>query len=215
MDFFVILLIGLVLLFAVSLYLSNLYAIRRFKACVIAAAVVLTGYVGSVIMYFIENGEFGGRSFFGGLFLLPPAMLLLARLLGESARDVWDVSAPCGTALLAVVKVHCLRIGCCRGAVIRYLGGNTYLRFPSQLCELCFGLILTAVAFLKLKNGKWRGVALPWCLYLYGIGRFVLDFFRDGDPIFWQVHIGSLWALLSAAIGIVWLARASKQKKTA
>jgi hypothetical protein len=48
------------------------------KAAVLSAALVFTGYYGSQLWYFVENGEFGGRSFYGAVFLSPAVFWVLA-----------------------------------------------------------------------------------------------------------------------------------------
>lgn len=198
---------------ALLLYCRRLYHIAPWKTVLLALVLTLTGAAGVKLMFFIEQGNFSGRSFFGAVFLVPPVLSLFALAVREKPAEILDICAPNGCLMLALLKIKCFQEGCCYGMVLRYGADGVPVRFPSQIVECICSLILMAVLVLMLRKGKYRGLIYPWYLYLYGISRFVLNLLRDVKPDVWIIPYGNLWSLICILIAVIWFAAAKKGRK--
>lgn len=174
------------------------------KAAVLSAALVLTGYYGSQLWFFVENGEFGGRSFYGAVFLSPVIFWILGKLLRIPYPDAMDTVAPAGCLTLALVKLQCLRDNCCQGKILYVDEQYMHVRFPSQLAEMAAFGIIAVILFVVATNRKSRGTVFCWFMILYGASRFVLDFYREIEtPWLLGLSAGSFWSACAFLIGVV------------
>lgn len=192
---------------AVAMFLSMLLRKKQFPQVAIWKMVLLTlwltitGVLGTMILAYIELGEFGGTSFYGAVFLVP-ILILPAMLMRITYRDILNLCAPAECAMLLVMRFDCLDKGCCFG---RYLPALEF-QFPSQIAEMV--VAITIMITLIQMHRKDRQVQLyPWYMILYGVCRFILQGFRYGgtDPWVLGLSQGHLWSLVSMAIGTVWL----------
>lgn len=170
------------------------------KMLLLGFLLTITGVAGTMLMFFVESGRFGGTSFFGAV-LLVPVLILPAMLMRLSYKDILNLCAPAECLMLAIMKIDCLTSGCCIGRYLPSLG----FQFPSQIVEMFFGLLIMTV--LLLVEVKRRDAHLyAWYLVLYGSTRFLLNGFRYGlKPFVWILPNGHFWALISVLIGLVWL----------
>lgn len=208
--------LGIIGLGGLAMFASMLLRKKQFphiavwKMAIVALLILITGVSGSMILAYIELGEFGGTSFYGAVFLVP-LLMFPAVLLKISHKDILNLSAPAECAMLVVMRFDCIDKGCCFG---RYLPGLGF-QFPSQISEMVVGV---AIFFVLLRmHKKDRRVQLyPWYMILYGVCRFILQGFRYGgtDPWVLGLSQGHFWSLISIAIGITWLL-VSKARKTA
>ena len=192
---------------AVAMFLSMLLRKKHFPQVAIWKMVLLTlwltitGVLGTMILAYIELGEFGGTSFYGAVFLVP-ILILPAMLMRITYKDILNLCAPAECAMLLVMRFDCLDKGCCFG---RYLPALEF-QFPSQIAEMV--VAITIMITLIQMHRKDRQVQLyPWYMILYGVCRFILQGFRYGgtDPWVLGLSQGHLWSLVSMAIGTVWL----------
>lgn len=205
-ELFCVLLVGTVIMCIPIVIQMKWYSIAPWKSIIVSLALVLTGVVGSEIWYFIENLEFGGRSFYGAIFFVPLVFLPVAKLLRVSYGDILDVVAPAGCVTLALVKLQCMRDNCCLGKILYVDDNHMYVRFPSQIIEMVAFLLIAAIVFAISHNGKNRKMVFPWFLVIYGTTRFVLDFFRDiQSPYAIGLSAGSFWSLCAFVVGCFWL----------
>jgi len=194
------LVIGVVCMIACMLYMAWPWkTITIPKIVIIAAVMPIIGVLGSYGMYFIENGKWDGRSFYGAVFLMPVLMYPVAKLLKVGYGEALDLCIPAGCISHALIKVKCSIDGCCYGRA--FIINSRRVRFPSQKVECVAALVLMAVLLVMAKKGKWKGKIYFWYLILYGASRFVLEFFRDTDPWIGPLSAGSFWSLISIAIG--------------
>lgn len=170
------------------------------KMILLGFLLTVTGVAGTMIMFFIESGHFGGTSFFGAL-LFVPLLILPALLLRIPYGDILDLCAPAECLMLAIMKLDCLANGCCIG---KYIPSMEF-QFPSQIVEMV-GSLLVMMALLLREAHKQDRHLYAWYLIYYGVVRFVLNGFRYGiKPFVWILPNGHFWALISILIGIVWL----------
>lgn len=196
---------GTVAMLAVMLLRRRRYpGVALWKMPIVSILLTVCGVLGAMLLYFVENGRFGGTSFFGAI-LLVPLLMLPVLLLRIPYGTLMDLCAPAECAMLAVLKLDCLQSGCCGGMVLGDWGGRE-VRFPSQIVELIASLAIMLVLLARERKPESRNKLYPFYLILYGAVRFALNWFRDNtDPFVWLLPPGNYWALISIAVGLIWL----------
>ena len=197
---------------AVAMFISMILRKKEFqqvavwKMALLTVWLTITGVAGTMILAYIETGEFGGTSFYGAVLMVPvfilPAMLMKIRYL-----DILNLCAPAECAMLVVMRFDCLDKGCCFG---RYLPDLEF-QFPSQVVEMVVGI--TVMTILIRMHKKDRNAQLyPWYMILYGVLRFLIQGFRYGGTNPWILGLsaGHFWSLVSIAIGTAWLLLSKK-----
>lgn len=159
---------------------------------------VLTVKVFAFLEAGFDTGSFGNMSLFGGVFFMPLAYWLGAKLSKRSYREVFDVFTPCMIFTVMCARINCIVSGCCIGLPIPGMNG---VRFPTREAEILFYIILLICLCPRVLKGKYRGQAYPIYMISYGAFRFVVEFFRSADTssVFHRAHI---WALITLIIGI-------------
>ena len=203
---FLFILIGTALMLVLSIIRRKQYDFPWWKTVIIPFLLTLFGVLGAMILFFVENGRFGGISFYGSVLLIPVLLLPAAKLLKVSYGILTDFSVPQICLMLAVMKVHCFISDCCGGICLSNPGAANPIYFPSQIAEIIVSmLIATLILYLdsrKLFKGRLYGVYF----LVYGILRFALNFLRRGlTPFVWFIPAGHFWSLISIGLGIAWI----------
>lgn len=199
-------------MFVCMLYCGSLYHMQVWKVAVSAIAVTFAGVTGAYLMGLLESGSWGGRSYFGAVFLVPVIMWLVAKALKLPYGQLLDICAPAGCIMLAVLKIKCRIDGCCGGRFFPLKNGEL-IRFPSQIVESVVGLLLALILILINKKGTQQGRIYALYLIFYGIVRFVLSFLRYPHPWIGVFPAGAFWSLIAIALGILTLLVNSRRKK--
>ena len=160
------------------------------------------GLVGSRLLFIAFNwtffsegfpvslfSRFEGLSFFGGIVAGVLALYFWSRKRKVSFLKIGDLLAPYLMLGYAIGRVGCFLSGCCYGTesslpwALPSQAGEAVLRHPVQLYTAIGALLI----FLALKKAKTKrpfiGFILIAMLALYGLLRFVTDFFRYGHPV--------------------------------
>ncbi len=234
------LLLGIVAAFVVArIYADRLQVPVKLQNLVFIVAffAIFLGY-GSAVLFqavydFVETGSFvlgknTGATFYGGLLggaavFLIGYLLVGKKLLGSlpltHVREVTGFAA-CSVAIAhAIGRVGCLMVGCCYGvpsdgpfAIYQPAVGAKVV--PTQLIEAVF-LFLLFIALTVLLF-KTKISCLGVYLSVYGVFRFILEFWRGDDR---GAFIGALspsqfWAIALFLAGVaVILLFALKEKK--
>lgn len=202
----IVLLIGLFLMCGTLVVQMKWYGIAPWKSAPVSVTLVLLGLFGSRIWFYLENGSFRGRSFYGVVFLAPIVFFLVAKLVRIPYGFAMDLVAPSGCLTLALVKIQCLRDGCCGGKALYIDENRNYVMFPSQIVEMIAFLVVSGVLLLLASKHKYRNKIFPCFLILYGGSRFILNFFRDEiKPYAFGLSAGSFWSLIAFLIGVICL----------
>ena len=136
-----------------------------------------------------------GIVFYGGLFGLLAVYHVLAnrpeKVRSPETMDLLIVTVP---LFHTIARVGCFFGGCCFGIpwkgvfAICYTTRNmsavvTEYRFPVQLAEALFNLILFVYLVILVSRRDWKEKSLTRrYLWIYSTGRFLLEFFR-GDAV--------------------------------
>lgn len=202
---------GLAMFVTMLLQKKQYPQVAIWKMVVLTVWLTITGVLGTMVLAYIELGEFGGTSFYGAVFLVP-ILILPAMLMKISYKDILNLCAPAECAMMIVMRFDCLDKGCCFG---KYLPELEF-QFPSQIAEMVVGAaIMIALIWMHKKDRETQ--LYPWYMILYGICRAVLQCFRYGGTEPWVLGLsqGHLWSLVSMAIGTVWLVLSRTQKPAA
>lgn len=196
------LLIGTIAMLIPILIQAKWHKIRFWKSAVLAVVLTITGTLGTKIWFAIENGRFGGQSFFGAVFVVPVVFWAFAKVLKLSFGRLLDLCAPAECVMLIIMKFACLLDNCCGGKDLFTTAKGVVIVFPSQVVEMINALILAVLLTVMAKREKNRGTIYAWYMVLYGGTRFVLDFFRaNHSPVLLGLSYGCFWALCSLIIG--------------
>lgn len=210
------LIIGTIAMAAVMLLPRRWQAgLPMWKTLLSAAVLTVLGVLGAKLMYVLENGGFGGISYYGAVFFPPLFMVLLALLLRMPPLTLLDLCAPAECVMLALLKVLCLKNGCCGGRLLFTAASGTEVYFPSQIIELLNALVLMVMLLWLIRKGTWQGRIYPIYMLLYGITRFILNLLRDTKPFLLGIPAGNFWSLVAIVIALIWLRLAHPQKGVA
>ena len=212
-QLWIFLIIGTVLMGVPIGFAAKKYEIPLWRGVIATALLTVTGTLGTLIMYALENGKWGGISFYGAVFLVPVVFLAVAPMLRIPYRELTDLCAIGECIMLALMKVHCLINTCCRGRILFTTAEGTAVRFPSREAELVLGLIIFTILLCWALKGKNRGELYAWYLLIYGCCRFVLNIFRQAwvDKVM-LLPFGNIWSIVAVAAGLIWLLVLRRQK---
>lgn len=126
----------------------------------------------------------GGFVYYGGLFGVLLGILVYCKLLKLEAAPVYNMVTPAIPLFHIFGRIGCFLAGCCYGfklPVSFHIGGVVFDRFPTQLVESGFNVILFLAIYLlqkKFTHVKWIRVYLM----SYAVFRFFIEFTR-GDEL--------------------------------
>ncbi len=203
MEFIMIL--SAIAMFLLMLLRRGRYNISLLKTVLIVFLVAVLGVLSTCLLYFIENGEWGGKSFFGAVLFLPVIFSALSRVFKVEVSVMMDFIAPPGLLMFAVMKANCTVSGCCSGRLLGYTAGRA-IYFPSPTVEALTTLLLVGILLFFEYRGKTENLLYPISLVSYGILRFVLNFFRlPEEPFLLGLQKGSVWSLIAVIGGLTWI----------
>lgn len=167
--------------------------------------IILTGLIGSRLVYIIINFSHyfhnpldilklwqGGLVFSGGLVAVIIVMLLYAR---HHKLNIWtmgDLWAPAAIVGQAIGRIGCFFAGCCYGkptdvpwAVIftnpKSIAILDIPIHPTQLYSSLSNFIIFVILLILHSKKKFEGQVFIWFLILHGTARLFIENFR-GDP---------------------------------
>lgn len=127
-----------------------------------------------------------GRTIVGGLIGGTLSVWWIKRKL-RIKRRIGNAIAPAAALGIAIGRIGCLLRGCCFG-ITTDTGwgvdfGDGILRYPTQLFESVFMLILFVVLLLLLKNKPKEGALFTLFIVTYFFFRFWIEFVRSEPRI--------------------------------
>lgn len=186
--------------------------VRSFKLPILAILFTAFEFVGTMLLYIFENGDFGGMSYYGGILLMPIFGLLLALVFRIKYLDMMDLFATVAGAMV-IMRIQCIIEGCCGGKVLFVLNGME-IRFPNRSIEIITVLIITIVILNLGKKEKYQGLLYPIYMISYSTMRFLTNWFRAGvKPFVGFLPAGNFWALIAIIVSVIWIMIVSKRKK--
>jgi phosphatidylglycerol---prolipoprotein diacylglyceryl transferase len=156
----------------------------------------------------------GGMAMYGGLILAVPLSLPLLRAMDLPFAAFWDAATFTMLLGMGFTRAGCLLNGCCGGRpTAGWLAldlpndrGVWQRRYPTQLMEITFALVLFAAAFALRSRAPFAGAIFCSALVAYGAGRFFLERLREdetGGRDRAAMQITSVLLLVVALMGLV------------
>jgi phosphatidylglycerol---prolipoprotein diacylglyceryl transferase len=216
----------------------------------LAVTVVLSAIIGAKILYVVNDWSFyranpralftldmlqAGGVFSGGLLAAFVAAAIFVRKTHLPPLRTADCFAP-GIALgHAIGRLGCFMAGCCYGKPTTLPWGITFTNplanrlvgtplevalHPTQLYESGAELMNLSLLLWLFRRRKFDGQVMGAYLFLYGVERFFIEFFR-GDPGRGEVFGGMMTGTQLIAIvfvvagGVLWMRRAGPVTATA
>lgn len=161
---------------------------------------------------------FGGSVFYGGLLGGTAAAVCYAKKKRLDLGAFSDMAAPAVPLFHIFGRIGCFLGGCCYGVACSF--GVTYTnaltpeangvsRFPVQLAEAAFNLILFLALDRFFRQGRFKGKLFAGYLLIYSAGRFLLEFLR-GDEVrgfFWVLSTSQWISVIIFIASAIWLAK--------
>lgn len=181
----------------------------------IALISFIGGFIGAKILYIIvafdevkENPKgaiFSGFVVYGGIIFASILIFAYSKYKKFSFLEYMDFIAPLVAVVQGFGRIGCFLAGCCYGAATDSPLGVVFpegaicpagvKRWPTQLFsavgDWIIAIAILATLFILQKKKleeKYRGVGVVIYLFLYGVGRFLVEFLRS-DP---RGNVGSL-----------------------
>lgn len=194
----------------------------------IVLAAMLGGLIGARTIYVIKNwSEFaqnpltvlatwqGGLVFYGGLVGGAIAVLLVTvRVRRLPAGKVADIVAPALALGSAIGRLGCFANGCCYGQethvpwAVTFSDGASAASplgtplHPTQLYEFSYNILIFAVLLWAEKRFKSDGLLFWLFVTLYGLFRFIVEFFRANPIAFAGMSASQIFSILMFITGL-------------
>lgn len=180
-----------------------LYRMRRqlqmkwYAVLILSVLHTAIGVCSVKVFAFLESGDIGNMSLFGGVFFMPAAYWLGAKLTKRPYCKVCDVFTPCMLFTLMCARVNCIVAGCCSGLVIP----GTHFHFPTRELEILYYIVMLLLLIPRVKKDERPGSIYPLYMATYGVFRFINEFFRtsSSETLF---HLSHVWAAIAFAAGL-------------
>lgn len=179
----------------------------------------IVGYLGAALASFLSYNSWTGIRFYGKAVFATIALYVVSKVLKSESTIIMDYYAPVDIAALIVMKMNCMRAGCCSGIEL-YLDSNGQpVLFPSQQVELIVAFVLFSAIIIMECTSKFDGYRYSIYLLVYGVSRYILDMFRadEGNAIdigYFSISICQLFCCISMCLGIVGIYTVRKRKLT-
>jgi phosphatidylglycerol---prolipoprotein diacylglyceryl transferase len=158
----------------------------------------------------------GGMAMYGGLILAVPLSIPLLHVMGLPFGAFWDAATFTMLLGMAFTRIGCLLNGCCGGRPTEAwfaldLPGHRGVwqrRYPTQLMEMAFALMLVGAAVMLRGRSPFSGAIFCSAVVAYGAGRFFLERLREdetGGRDQAAMQATSIVLLIAALAGLVFV----------
>lgn len=177
----------------------------------------VASYIGGRLFYFFEDPGFffknpkallqlsgSGFVFYGSFLLAIPSLFLFFKLNRILIPAGFDTAAVSGAVVHGFGKIGCLLAGCCYGRVCESSWYAIHFHhplanaaqdgfaglplYPTQVMDAVLILGIAAVLLILQKKRWQQGRLLFIYAFVYGIGRFVTEFFRGDEARGYLFH---------------------------
>lgn len=189
------------------------FGITKAKAIAFSAILGGVGFFGAKVMYIFLHAQsnlnrgidFGGISILGTVLIGPLAAICFHKFGKMTVGQLADYCAPALMLYLMCVRVGCIYAGCCGGIQV-----GTY-QVPTQAIEAIFDSMLFVYLLYCENENRLRNKAYPLLMVTYGGVRFILEFVRLNQRVFYFFTCEHFIALLCLGIGLLWLLREKRK----
>ena len=193
--------LGFVLGIYVSSFMARRFGLSDDHITNIAMCVLIFGFMGGKLLYILVNFKdfikaplalLGSEGFvvYGGIITGILSIYIYCRIKKLDFISYMDTLSPGVAICQGLGRVGCFLAGCCYGRETTSHFGVVFPQgclapagvrlIPTQLISAVFNLCVAAFLIFMFKKVRYRGIISGLYLMFYGIGRFIIEFFR-GD----------------------------------
>lgn len=199
---------GFVGLTIYNLSVAKHYKISYIKAILFTVMVYTASLAWMFVLYWVFTGSWGGNNIVRIFIWVPVFAYPAAKLLKIDWLTGCDFISPCLCINHGIAHLGCAFAGCCRGFEWEHGVFNPALKiklFPIQPIEALTAILIAVFIAIREKRKGYRtdGLSFPIMLMLFGYTRFLFEFARDNDKLFWGISELALHALLAGIVGTV------------
>lgn len=191
--------IGFAFAIAMSYIRAKAYGLRKNAIVDIGLLAMIFGFLGAKLLYVIVEYKaffahplsvLGSDGFviYGGIIGGVMATIIYCHIKKISFMSYFDLAIPAVAAAQGFGRIGCFLAGCCYGCESTFLGvifpegsiapaGIPLL--PTQLISSTGDFLIALALVLYARKSKIKGNVGALYLVLYGVGRFVIEFFRN------------------------------------
>lgn len=191
--------IGFAFAIAMSYIRAKAYGLRKNATIDFGLLAMIFGFLGAKLLYVIVEYKaffahplsvLGSDGFviYGGIIGGVMATIIYCRIKKISFMSYFDLAIPAVAAAQGFGRLGCFLAGCCYGCESTSLGiifpegsiapaGIPLL--PTQLISSAGDFLIALILVLYARRSKIKGNVGALYLALYGVGRFVIEFFRN------------------------------------
>jgi prolipoprotein diacylglyceryl transferase len=158
----------------------------------------------------------GGMSMYGGLILAVPVSIPLLHVLDLPLAMFWDAATFTILLGMAFTRVGCLLNGCCGGRPTQIWfaltlpdqRGDWQPRYPTQLMEIAFAVLLLVGALLLRNRTPFQGALFCSAVAAYAGGRILLEGLREdasGGRDRAAMQTTSMVLIITALVGLAFI----------
>ena len=107
---------------------------------------------------FLETGDAGNMSLFGGVFFMPVLYFISAKVSKRNIKAVFDIFTICMIFTVMCARINCIVSGCCAGLVIP----GTHVHFPTRELEILYYIVMLILLIPRVKKSKNPGSIYPF-----------------------------------------------------
>ena len=187
------------------------YSFNPIRALVHIGLTIATAYLSMMLLFYLVTGHFGGKNIERIFIFVPPIAMLYGKVLNMQPDKILDLYAPAPCIVLGIASFGCVFGECCRSWLKVDWGiYNSVVNekiFPLPIFQAITGLVIAAIVWwmARKKDYDAHGRTMAWALFLFGITRFGWEFLRDNEKLFLGLSEFSLWAIITAVVGLVWI----------
>lgn len=182
--------------------------------CIVYPLVVLWMF----IMFWMESGfrTWGGNNIVRIFIYVPLIGMPVARLLKLDEKKAMALLSFAPLLVHGVSHFGCIFFGCCAGYPCSFGIYNAFyqeIRFPIQPIEALTAVGIVVYLFWRAKKRNYipDGREYPLMLIIFGSTRFLFEFLRDNEKMFWGISNLALHALFMFIVGLIWLVIKNKK----
>jgi phosphatidylglycerol---prolipoprotein diacylglyceryl transferase len=223
------------LMLALAFFVCSTLAVRQCRRLGISGVLIYNmlfyafcfGIIGARLLYVLQHAAYyldspgeiimlqhGGLSWFGGLIFGVFTALFYMKRNKLGWLLTLDAIIPYIALGQAIGRIGCLLNGCCYGKVSQagfYFPALEQTRIPTQLYSSLIMLVVYVLLRFLQERPHPTGRIFFIYLCLYGLKRFIIEFWRDDTPALIAgltlFHFMSIGLLCAGAIGLFWTRR--------
>ena len=164
------------------------------------------------VMFWMESGftTWGGNNIVRIFVYVPLVGLPVAKMLKIDVKKTLSFLSFAPLLVHGVSHFGCIFFGCCYGYPCSFGIYNPFyqdIRFPIQPIEALGAVAIVVYLMIRAKKRNYipDGYEYPLMLTLFGSTRFIFEFFRAGEKLFWYISNLAIHALFMFIVGVIWI----------